>query len=123
MRRLVSTADTTLDTPVAVVFSHEGKVKYPIRHQDFPYFPSLSGKLLPPKCASSKAGLAPDHLSAITEVDPSLWLDDDQARKVDYMSEQVLVQNGDHRVTLLTASLKDEDEEDDRRSSWNPRFH
>jgi len=112
--------------PCALVVSKDGKVRYPLRHEDFPYLPSLTGKPLPPKSLSANVAFQPGYLSDPVGIAPLTWLADNQARRADYLSEQVLVQQDGYRLTLLTAVLKDEEEEDEDkelRESWTPRFH
>jgi Zn-dependent peptidase ImmA (M78 family) len=97
------------DKPCAVIMSKDGKVRYPYRHEDFPYLPASKDDPLPRGTISAKADIPADHLSEVVDVDAETWLDAHGARRVEYLTEQVLVQQSGYRITLLSAELTNED--------------
>lgn len=110
----------------AAVFSKQHKLRYCCRRSEFPYLNLKTNASLPHHCISSRITLEPGQLTEPEEVDPYLWLDDRQAKKVDYLSEQVFVQSDGYRITLLVAEIKDDESEEDEEAlerSWTPRFH
>lgn len=98
------------DKPCAVILSKDGKVRYPYRHEDFPFLPASKDDPLPKGTISAKADLPVNHLSEVMDVDVETWLDDRGARRVDCLTEQVLVQQSGYRITLLTAELAKDDD-------------
>ncbi len=112
-------------SPCAVIFSKNGVIRYPVKQDDFPRLPFFSNKPLPRNSLTASVQLKADDVTAPAPISPDIWLDDEQARRVEFMSEQVLAQDQGYKITLLAATVKDEDEEaeeDDLRESWTPRF-
>lgn len=112
-------------SPCAVIFSKDGVMRYPQKQEDFPRLPFLNNKPVPTNSITARTRLKPNDLTAPAAVDPTVWLDGDQAKRVDFMSEQVLRQDQGYCITLLAATVKDEDEEEEEenlKESWTPRF-
>ena len=112
-------------SPCAAVFSKDRVVSYPVRQEDFPRLPFLKDKPVPKTSVTAKVRLKQDELTAPAPVDPAIWLEDDQAHRVEFLSEQVLGQDNGYRITLLAAVVKDDEEEEEEknlRESWTPRF-
>lgn len=86
----------------AVVFSKDNVVRYTVRSQYFTHWLAVKkGDKLPAKCAARQTTSDPDDWS---EIDAHWWLaegrrGDEQPESV---CEQTLIQDGGHKVTLLT---------------------
>lgn len=101
--------------PIAFVFSKEGRIKYSLRHDDFPLLDARSGDQLPTESRTAKFSGNLGAVSNLTSVDQGLWL---AGGRRGFVCEQTLIQRNGFRITLLT--LPDNDNEDDDESDWEP---
>lgn len=102
--------------PVAFVFSKDGRVRYSIRHEDFPRLDIGKNDQVPLESITARFGKAPGSTSALGAVDRGLWIADTRRGEV---CEQVLVQRNGYRLTLLALT----GDEDDVEADWDsPRF-
>ena len=113
---------TLQDEPCAIVFSHNGAVRYVLRHDDFPWLDVRSGSPVPTNSVTDKWRRKPGKgISDWEEVDTWIWLSSGGNRII---WEQTLLQYAGYQMTLLTID-GDEDEdrdETDLEESWTPRF-
>lgn len=98
------------DEPLALVFSHEGRVRYVIRDNGLPYLPLNKGDPMPsatPASIKIRQGRV-----GISEPGPNVaraWFD-----KADFdLHEQTRLADNGHAVTLLWSDLPVEAEDDD----------
>ena len=111
------------DEPLAVVFSHNGVVRYPYRSQLFPYVDVFSGAPLPLGCRNASARNSPSEASEWASVDSGIWLSADARPRV--VLEQTLAQAEGYCITLLALddeAEEDDDDETDLQESWAVRF-
>jgi Zn-dependent peptidase ImmA (M78 family) len=110
----------------AVIFSHRGTVRYPVKSQSCPFLDIAKGDMLPPGSLSARARGEPGHLSEWTETDPAIWFPGVQRLAGKVLYEQYLEQQGGHRLTMLTIDdMPDEDEPDEDaelEEGWTVRF-
>jgi hypothetical protein len=112
------------DEPTAIVLSKNGAIDQIYWHKEFPYFGLRSGQVVP---ARSLTALFADGAGCSNNesAEPALWLQNPLPPGAN-MYEQVLVQSGGYRITLLTIDRNECDDEDDNytreRSEWSPRF-
>lgn len=101
--------------PLAFVFSKDGRVRYSLRHDDFPRIgPGKDDQV--PHASFTAQFEGPSKASKLEEVGRDVWIDDGKRGTI---CEQVLLQKDGHRLTML-ALMDDEDEEEDE---WDePRF-
>lgn len=101
------------DEPCAVIFSKDGKISYTVKGQYFPLLEAwMSGEDLPNKSITRKLDETAGYSSEWEEHPSDIWLKNNQRYESIY--EQVLIQEDNRRITLLT--LGDEKERD---SSWS----
>lgn len=109
------------DEPQAVIFSQDGKVRYPYRNSGFPFVNIRKGDPLPTGCSSLSSTEHQDLLSDWAEVDAGVWLDSNCRHRIVF--EQTLAQANGFRMTILTideAGAEDADEELELEASWTP---
>ena len=105
----------------AIVFSHEGRIRYFCRHDNFPWLDIRSGSPVPGESTAAKpegkAGMATNW----AVVDAGIWLSSPGRRA---LCEQTLLQQGGYRMTLLALDDANGEEEDEDMlgASWTPRF-
>lgn len=90
---------------LAVLFLHKGRIEQVHKPDDFPWIEPSIGDPVPPGSLASGHGFSPRYLSDMEECDPETWLGEWAARKVDILSEQMLVQDGDYAMILLHAEM------------------
>lgn len=114
------------DEPSAVVFSHQGRIRYFSRSPNFPFLDFQNGTPVPSGSISGRSGLPEGVVSDWDEVDAANWLAADNARRLGTLQEQTVAQRDGYRMTLLTLSESDSDLDDDDADeldeSWTPRF-
>jgi hypothetical protein len=103
--------------PVAFVFSKDGRVRYSLRHDDFPRIGPGKGDQVPHVSVTAQFGAGQKKTSKMEEVERDTWIADG---KLGAICEQVLVQANGHRLTLL--SLVDDDEEEENEDWDKPTF-
>lgn len=113
------------DEPCAAIMSCNGRVLRIYRSKAFPFIEVSHGQPLPSGSLSARTGMAEGVVSDWEDTDAALWLASSQGSKIPTMYEQVLLQQGGYRLTLL--SLDDEcvdevNEEDEILESWTARF-
>lgn len=92
---------------LAVLFLRNGRIDQVHKPSDFPWIAPSIGDPVPSDSLASANGLAPGHLSEPEECDPETWLGEWAARKVDILSEQLLVQEDGYAMVLLHAEMAD----------------
>ncbi len=106
--------------PLAAVWSHNGRVRYPIRGPSFPWVKLECGSRLatdtPAARAITRGGSGFTHMQ---ECHPGSWTD---AEGVAELFEQTRVGKNDHAVTLLWATLSDAEEDDGLEELGIPKF-
>jgi Zn-dependent peptidase ImmA (M78 family) len=111
------------DEPCAVVFSHNGLIRYWRKGKDFPFIEARAGQAFPTGAFAAHHEGPRGMVSDWVEVDAGIWLDDPQSRMV---CEQTLPQSSGYRITLLSLADDELDEERDEREelmkSWRARF-
>lgn len=100
--------------PAALIFSHEGCIRYIKKSDDFPRLSVWNNQSLPEGCYSMTNGRGQGEVTDVVEAVGHLWLD--ELRGVS-LGEQTVAQANGFRVTLLTAEFEEEEDE------WEaPRF-
>ena len=112
---------------IVIIVTRHGRVVRSYRGADrFPWLGVTSNDLVPQTSIFHSKPNAVGVVTSVVECDPDTWLDYNNARKVQAMTEQVFVQNDSFALILLHANMNDEEDEgedsDERRSSWRPRF-
>ncbi len=100
--------------PLAFVLSQDGRIRYSLRHDDFPQIGPGKGDQVPHGSVTARFA-GPAKVSKLEEVERDTWISDGRRPAI---CEQVLVQANGHRLTML--ALLDEGESDE---DWEaPRF-
>ena len=100
--------------PVAFVFSKDGRVRYSLRHEDFPRIGPGKDDQVPHASVTAQFGGGAGKSSKLEEVERDTWIADGGRGAI---FEQVLVQLNGYRLTML-ALLEDDDGQE-----WEgPRF-
>lgn len=107
--------------PCAVVFSHQGKVRYSLSRGGFPYIEHTRGQALPRNSLSAQFAGQADDVSDQEETDSFWWLNDSAAPRWQ-LWEEVLIQQNGYRMTLLIAESTSYDEDRELEEKWTPRF-
>ncbi|GMM93583.1 ImmA/IrrE family metallo-endopeptidase [Qipengyuania sp. MTN3-11] len=92
---------------LAVLFLCNGRIEQVHKPADFPWIEPSIGDRVPSDSVAFEHGLAPRYLSEMEECEPETWLGTSAARKVDILSEQLLVQEGGYAMVLLHAEMMD----------------
>jgi hypothetical protein len=108
---------------VAVIVIRDGLVLRSYRkHGNFPWIAISAGRAMP---VDSICPIRPNIQGAISPIDhcePHTWLGERDARNVDAMTDQLLVQNG-HVLVLLHADILDDATIfGDRGGSWRDHY-
>ena len=97
--------------PVAIVFSHNGIIRYIKKHDEFPRMSVWNKDPMPPECYSLVNRKSQGEITNVAEAVGHHWLT--QSRGIS-LGEQTVAQTSGYRMTLLTA---EEIEDDD---AWKP---
>lgn len=106
---------------VAFVVISSGKVLRSYRKSgNFPFIAVTSGEAVPAGSLYHSVPKTPGVQSGEEECEPTCWLGERDARLVELLTEQVLIQREGFALLMLQAELRDEDEMDDRgsRAAW-----
>jgi Zn-dependent peptidase ImmA (M78 family) len=111
----------------AVVFSHNGLVRYAPRKPEFPFIEVAKGCALPRESISARGSGEVGYISEWSETTPDTWLGTSARLRGKMLYEQYLVQADGYRMTMLTLDDIPQEEEPDEDSelerSWTPQFH
>lgn len=107
--------------PCAVVFSKDGKVRYPLTRGGFPFIELTQGQSVPRGSLTATFEGLPGTVSEQEEADPHQWLPTREAQRWQ-LWEEVLIQQDGYRMTLLVAEMNSFDEDEDIERRWAPRF-
>jgi Zn-dependent peptidase ImmA (M78 family) len=114
------------DHVCAIVFSHQGIVRYFPRSKTCPFLDIAKGNPLPPGSLSARGRGQPGHLSEWAEIEPTIWFDRSRRIAGKVLYEQFFEQRDGYRLTMLTVDdAPDEDEPDeeaDLEERWAIRF-
>ena len=112
------------DEPCAVIFSHEGRVRYPYRNRHFPFVEISAGDLIPRDSIAARSDLQEGKVSDWSETDGSTWLVANRGTPSRPLVEQTLLQHAGYRVTLVTFADDEEaiDDDIDYEEAWAVRF-
>jgi Zn-dependent peptidase ImmA (M78 family) len=114
------------DHVCAIIFSHQGAVRYFPKTRACPYLDIAKGNPLPPGSLSARGRSQPGHLSEWTETTPEIWFGVSRRIAGKVLYEQYLEQQDGYRLTMLTIDdIPDEDEPDEDEEleeSYTPRF-
>ncbi|MXO72848.1 ImmA/IrrE family metallo-endopeptidase [Alteraurantiacibacter buctensis] len=94
---------------LALIIAHEGRIKQAHRPDDFPWIDHRIGEVLPQDSITASHTLLPGQITPMEECDPETWLGSGGARKVEVLSEQLLVQKDGWAMILLHAEPVDRD--------------
>ena len=108
------------DEPSAIVFSNNKKILYFCKNKDFPWLSISKNSFLPPSSLSLSFQGDNGGLSEWEENSSDVWLSESKECKTVY--EQVLVQQNEYRMTLLTLGEIDDEEESDLEESYRIKF-
>ena len=111
------------DEPCAVVFSHDGVIRYYCKSRDFPFLDARAGQPVPSQSLAVRLDRRPDAVSDWGELEGGIWLSQPRGGRI---CEQILVQRSGYRMTLvaLTGDALNEEREEDEEldDSWKARF-
>ncbi len=96
------------------------------RHPDFPFIDVAPGHTVPRQSYTARRDIPYGEPTDCEEVDGATWLQTRRGHRAPALYEQVLVQQDGYRMTLLSFdedAVETQEEEDDLRDSWTPRFH
>ena len=114
------------DHVCAIIFSHQGAVRYFQKSRTCPFLDIARGNPLPPGSLSARGRGRPGHLSEWTESSPEIWFGASRRISSKVLYEQFLEQQDGYRLTMLTIDdMPDEDEPDEDNEleeSWAIRF-
>ena len=114
------------DDAAAIVLTKDGVIEHLHRSRNFPFISLKSGQAVHGKSATACFDGDEDGCSDTDSVVPALWTEK-ELRPGSEMYEQVLVQSGGYRITLLSideSECDDDDEEYARdRADRRPRFY
>lgn len=114
------------DHVCAVVFSHQGAVRYFCKSPTCPFVELSKGNPLPRGSLSARGRGQPGYLSEWTETEPGMWFGASRRLSGKTLYEQYLDQQDGYRLTMLTIDdVPDEDEPDEDQEledSWSVRF-
>lgn len=115
------------DHTCAVIFSHEGKLRYFCKTKNFPFIDLCKGQPLPLRSISARGRGEPGQMSEWSETEPEVWLGSAPRLRGKTLYEQFLAQENGYRLSMLTIDDVDDedetDEDEDLEASWTPRFH
>lgn len=92
---------------LAIVILHRGRIDRVYRSEQFPWIEPRPGQPAPVDSIAHGHRLQPGEISEMEECDPETWLGDSGARRVEVLSEQVLVQQSGWATVLLHVELLD----------------
>lgn len=92
---------------LAVVILHHGRIDRIYRDDDFPWIEPRYFQPAPSNSIATGHDLQPGQITDMEECDPEIWLGDKDARQVEVLCEQVLVQQKDWTTVLLNAEMSD----------------
>lgn len=92
------------DDPVAIVFSHQGKVRYSLRNDEFPFWiMPRKGDKVPSGSQTHKAGLCGSNTKYSGMTESSYWLDENRHFELpEELVEEVYVMENGYVATLLS---------------------
>jgi Zn-dependent peptidase ImmA (M78 family) len=92
------------DFPIAVVFVHNGTIRYSRKGSEFRHFLDAKKGAPAPRGSTCHADSPPDSVSEVTSVDCALWLDEERgAAHPHELLEQTLHQQDGYKIVLLHA--------------------
>lgn len=105
---------TFASEPAAIVFSHDGKIRYVKKTDDFPRLSVWNGQPMPADCFSLTNGKGQGEITDVVEAVGHHWLDNSCGLS---LGEQTVAQAKGFRMTLLSIEFEEEEDE------WEaPRF-
>ena len=110
------------DDPCAAIISQHGKIKRIYRHELFPIIEPGFGSPLPQGSLSAQEKLRSGTISSWIEADAAGWLPSGRDDELPPIYEQVHYQASGYRLTLLTAEIDEDEDEENLEDSWTPRF-
>ncbi len=93
---------------LALIIAHEGRIEQVHRPDDFPWIDHQIRGTVPRDSVASGHRLLPGQSTPMEECDAETWLGPGGARKVEVLSEQLLVQKDDWAMILLHAKTADQ---------------
>lgn len=121
-RRYTNVCDHTC----AIIFSHQGKLRYFCKTNDFPFVDLRRGQPLPVESISARRVMNPGQMSEWSEVEAPVWISGSARFLNKVLYEQFFDQANGYRLSMLTIDdTPDEDEPDEDaeiEESWTPRF-
>ncbi len=110
------------DEPCALIVSHNGRILYPYRHEDFPFINMRRGDPVPRGAMMARKGLKQGVPSNSEERDGDIWLS--VRGRCPRVWEQVFLQSEGYGLTLLSLAEDPEDleEEEDLEEKYTARF-
>ena len=92
---------------LAVVILRNGRADRIYRPDDFPWIEPRPGQDVPEDSIAFGHRLLPGEISEMEECDPETWLSENNAARVEVLSEQVLGQSNSYATVLLHAQVAD----------------
>lgn len=94
--------------PIAVVIVRNTRILRMYRRADgFPWIEAAIGQGIPEGSLARSEAPSPGKTTAIEECDPSVWLSERNAKRVETLTEQLLAQVNGYAMLLLHAELED----------------
>lgn len=97
-----------ISEPAAIVFSHEGTVRYIKKNDDFPRMSVWSGQPMPEESYSMTNGNGRGVVTDVVEAIGHHWLESSRGTSV---GEQTVAQANGYRMTLLSVEIDEADDE------------
>lgn len=109
---------------VAIIVQRHGRVLRSYRNPArFPGIAPTARAPVPPGTISHHSSHAVGTITDALDCEPELWVFDREARRVQRLTEQMMVQKDGFALVMLHAEMRDEEDDGlDEERSWTPRF-
>ncbi|WP_379548304.1 ImmA/IrrE family metallo-endopeptidase [Qipengyuania sp. DSG2-2] len=94
--------------PVAIVMTRHSNIARYYRSSGFPWLARRFGEPVPDDSIAADAMDGPGRYSEIEEIEPDVWMDENDTGPIASLTEQVLSQRGGYSMVLLIAELDEE---------------
>jgi Zn-dependent peptidase ImmA (M78 family) len=110
------------DYHCAIVFSRQGRVRYHIKSESFPWLEPGKDCPIPTGSLSAVSSRSVGDTSQWEEVNSDIWISDDSKRYPEKVLEQTLLQQNDYRISLLFFEEIELDEDEEEEEWPEPTF-
>jgi Zn-dependent peptidase ImmA (M78 family) len=114
------------DHMCAVIFSHQGRLRYFCKTPTFPFIDIRNAQPLPANSISARKEGEPGQMSEWSETAPEIWIGASHRFRSKVLYEQFLEQANGYRLSMLTIDEAPDEEEPNEDAEleerWTPRF-